>query len=205
MRSVEGDTLERADWIRASGSVLTHHGPCCDRARGWLVAMGRSYDFASTDHLVFAGPRWMTKRWEWGPTQWPIAWCEAVRLKVIDCGVFGAFAQEIFRAKGIEAYSAQVLRTYTEECALHWRHKWAAIPGAFAWIGERVGYHEVCAVRSGPNEARVYDPTDGTWLEPNVRGRHGGHIAIRAEVPIALDWGEYTLVNGQWTEMARLE
>src|SRR5215831_12528626 len=103
MHSVAPDTLERAEWARASGSTLVDHGPCCARARAWLVAMGRSHDFASTDGLTFAAPRW------------PIAWCEAVKAASIDCGVFAAFALEIFRAKGIEAYSGQVLRTYAEE------------------------------------------------------------------------------------------
>ena len=99
MRSAVAGIPEREEWRQVSGSTLTHHGPCCDRARAWLTAMGRSYDFSSTDGLAMAGPRWITQRWAWGPTRWPIAWCEAVRAEVIDCGVFGAFALELFRAK----------------------------------------------------------------------------------------------------------
>jgi hypothetical protein len=201
MHSAALDTLDRAEWARASGSSLTHHGACCDRARAWLVAMGRSHDYASTDGLTFAAPRWLTQRWTWGPTRWPIAWCEAVNAAEIDCGVFAVFALEIFRAKGIVAYPGQVLRTYVEESTTHWRHKWAGLPGAFDWIGARVVFHEVCVVQVAAHEVRVYDPTDGIWLEPGVRGGHGGHVAIRAELPVALDWGKHTLVNGQWTEM----
>src|SRR5262245_48209268 len=115
MPSVAPDTLERAAWMQASVSTLTDHGPCCARARAWLIAMARSHDFASTDGLTFAAPRWLTKRWIWGPTRWPIAWCEAIKAETIDCGVFGVFALEIFRAKGLEAYPGQVLRTYAEE------------------------------------------------------------------------------------------
>ena len=77
MRSAAADIFDRPEWVRASVSMLGDHGPCCDRARAWLVAMGRSHDFASTDGLAFAGPRWLTERWAWGPTRWPIAWCEA--------------------------------------------------------------------------------------------------------------------------------
>lgn len=95
MRSAEPDTLERAIWARASVSTLAHHGACCDRARGWIVAMARSHDFAATDGLDYTAPRWLTRRWRWGPTRWPIAWCEAVRAEAIDCGVFAAFAVEI--------------------------------------------------------------------------------------------------------------
>lgn len=202
MPSVAPDTLERKAWRQASGSTLQHHGPCCDRARAWLVAMARSHDFACTDGLAFAAPRWLTVKWAWGPNRWPLAWCEAVKSDAIDCGVFGVFALEIFRAKGIEAYPGQVLRTYAEESTTHWRRKWDALPGSFDWIGDRVVYHEVCIVRVGADQARVYDPTDGIWLEPGVRGGHGAHIAIRAEVPLALKWGAYTLVHGRWAEMA---
>jgi hypothetical protein len=201
MRSAAPDTLERSAWARASVSTLARHGACCDRARAWLVAMGRSLDYASSDGLAFAAPRWLATRWSWGPTRWPIGWCEAVNAESIDCGVFSVFALEIFRAKGVEAHPAQVLRTYSEESTAHWRHKWSSMPGAFDWIGSRVVYHEVCVVRVGPTEARVYDPTDGIWLEPSIKGGHGAHIAIRAELPVALTWGPYTLVNGQWTEM----
>src|SRR5215472_9185002 len=133
MNSAAPDTLERAAWAQASASTLAHHGACCDRARAWLLGMGRSLDFAASDGLAYAGPRWLTRRWEWGPTRWPIGWCEAVRAAAIDCGVFAVFAREIFRAKGIDAYPGQVLRSYAEESTAHWRRKWASMPDAFNW------------------------------------------------------------------------
>lgn len=201
MRSAEPDTLERATWARASVSTLAHHGVCCDRARGWIAAMARSHDFAATDGLDYTAPRWLTRRWRWGPTRWPIAWCEAVRTEAIDCGVFAAFAVEIFRAKGLDAYHGQVLRNWPEESTAHWRQKWAAMPEAFNWIGTKVIYHEVCIVRFGP-EARIYDPTYGCWLEPYLQVGHGAHIAVRGELPEAMSWGSHRLVNGQWTEIA---
>ena len=202
MHSAVAGTPDREEWRQVSGSTLTHHGPCCDRARAWLIAMGRSYDFSSTDGLALAGPRWITQRWAWGPTRWPIAWCEAVRAEVIDCGVFGAFALELFRAKGIDAYPGQLLRTCVEERISHWRRKWETMPTAFNWIGSRVVYHEVNVVRSAPGEAHVYDPTEGFWLEPAAQSGHHGHLAIRAEIPEALRWGAHVLVNGAWTETA---
>src|SRR6266508_2665368 len=52
MRSGVADTPEREEWKDVVGSTLTHHGPCCARARAWLIAMGRSYDFSSTDPLA---------------------------------------------------------------------------------------------------------------------------------------------------------
>ena len=38
----------------------------------------------------------------------------------------------------------------------------------------------------GADEARIYDPTDGNWIEPAVQAGHGAHVAIRAEIPVAL-------------------
>jgi len=67
MSTVALDTLERAAWMRAPESMLTDHGPCCARARAWLIAMARSHDFASTDGLTFAAPSWLNQRWTWGP------------------------------------------------------------------------------------------------------------------------------------------
>ncbi len=201
MRLAAADMLDRPEWVRASASKLWRHGPCCDRARAWLVAMARSHDFAATDGLALAAPRWLTTRFRWGPTRWPIAWCQAVVAETIDCGVFGAFALEIFRAKGIDAYPGQVLRTYAETSTTHWRHKWAAVPEAFNWIGARVVYHEVAIVQVGRSEARIYDPTDGVWLDPGIRNGHGAHVAVRSEAPVAVSWGSHRLAHGQWTQL----
>jgi hypothetical protein len=202
MRLAAPDTFERTAWIGASVSTLARHGACCDRARAWIVGMARSHDFAATDGLAYAAPRWITRRWGWGPTRWPIAWCEAVRADAFDCGVFAAFALEIFRAKGLEAFPGQVLCTCAEEIMTHWHQKWTSMPGAFNWIGTKVIYHEICVIRAGLTEARVYDPTEGIWLEPDAPAGHGATIAIRAELPEALTWGPHVLVNGQWTELA---
>jgi len=204
MRSAALDILERPEWVRASASRLGRHGACCDRARAWLVAMGRSHDFAITDGLALAAPRWLARRYAWGPTQWPIAWCQAVAAEAIDCGVFGAFALEVFRAKGVDAYPGQVLRTYAEASTTHWRHKWAAVPEAFNWIGARVVFHEVTIVQVTSSVARIYDPTDAVWLDPGVRDGHGSHVAVRSEAPVAVTWGAHRLAHGQWTQIGSM-
>lgn len=195
---------QHKEWMGASPSTLMSHGACCDRAKSWLIAMGRSFDFAATDGFGLTAPRWLASRYNWGPTQWPAHWCEAVRAETIDCGVFSAFAREILTAKGVEVYAGQVLRSYARESTTHWREKWAALPGAFNWIGDDVVYHEVCIVRTADNTCRIYDPTDGQWLDPDVAGGHLGHVAVRGAVPVSLKWGHHMLSHNQWTEMLPL-
>ncbi|MFO0675444.1 MAG: hypothetical protein U0169_02845 [Polyangiaceae bacterium] len=188
----------KREWLRPPVSELAHHGECCERARRWLLARSRSAEFSVTDGVDHVAPRWLADRFTWGPTTWPAAWCDVVSAETIDCGVFAAFAREIFRANGTVAYGGQVLRHYDRASLGHYRKKWAAVPGAFDWIDEDEVYHEVCIVRVGGTEVRVYDPTDGVWLDPRVTRGHGSHVALRADVPVALRWGPHTIVRGQW-------
>ncbi len=190
-------------WQAAATSTLVSHGACCVQARAWLLASARSFDFARSDRATFSAPRWLTRRYVWGPTRWPISWCEAVKAKTIDCGVFAVFAREIFRAKGIEAYGGQVIRSYDAASLAHWRAKWARHPEAFPWIGEDQVFHEIVVVRSGRDTARIYDPTDGIWLDSGTFSGHYGHVAIRGDNPIPLDWGATRLRRGQWTALGR--
>jgi len=97
-----------------------------------------------------------------------VAWCEAVKAETIDCGVFGAFALELFRAKGIEAYPGQLLRGCAEERISHWRRKWDAIPTAFNWIGTRVVYHEVSVVRTEADRSQRLWRFDAQGRNPQI-------------------------------------
>jgi hypothetical protein len=203
MHSVAAVTnfMARRDWLTSSTSQLTHHGDCCAKARAWLVATSRSLDFASTDAFELAAPRWLTRRYAWGPTEWPIAWCEAVQAKAVDCGVFSAFAREVFQAKGLAVHGAQVLRHYAATSTSHWRAKWGGVPKAFNWIDDDILYHEVVVVEVGDAEVLVYDPTDGLWLDPDVTRGHGAHLAIRADLPASRSWGRHVITPKQWVGM----
>ena len=128
--------------------------------------MARSHDFGVDRRVDVRGAALADQALDLGPDALADRLVQGIKAETIDCGVFGVFALEIFRAKGIEAFPGQVLRTYAEESTTHWRHKWASLPGAFDWIGGRVVYHEICVVRVNGNQARVYDPTDGVWLDP---------------------------------------
>lgn len=198
--AAEGKTPLHEEWLEQLPSHLVHHGACCDEARDWLIAMARSFDFAVTERQAHAGPRFLSELYAWGPNPWPLSWCEAVRRKTIDCGVFAAFAREILRAKGLAAYPGQVVQRFDEQSTGHWQKLWAGESKAFAWVGETHVYHEVVIVRRGATGAAIYDPTDGCWLDPADRGP-GALVAVRSEAPGVLSWGGMSLVNERWSRM----
>lgn len=182
--------------------VMTHeHGDCCQRARNWLVGMARSFDFSVTDRMNASGPGWLKEHYNWGPSVWPIHWCEAVNLETIDCGLFRVFANEIFAAKGITSFSAQVLRFQQPATTGHWRQKWAGLEDALPWAGQHFVYHEICAVALADDQCGLYDPTDGVWLDPDLTVGHGSHFGVRVESAEMLNWNQVTLGGNQWVSL----
>jgi hypothetical protein len=95
-------SLPGGKWQSFPNSRISHHGAaCCEIAHAWLLA----FDFAQLNGgNRLAGPRWMREHSTWGPTAWPVHWCEAVDAKVVDCGVHAAMAHEAFTARGLTAF-----------------------------------------------------------------------------------------------------
>jgi hypothetical protein len=185
-------------WLEQPASQLIDHGTsCCIGARAWLHAMAASYAFRHTDGTAIAAPTFLSRRYKWGPTAWPIAWCEAVRANAIDCGVFSAFARAILSAQGVECYSAQVMQLFGPETTAHWRQRWADQPVAFNWIDKELVYHEVVIVVIG-DVAELFNPSDGQWLSPAAAAGYGAVVAIRSECPRSLAWGRHTLSMDKW-------
>src|SRR3712207_2487200 len=73
-------------------SAIQHHGrPCCRLAREWVFAT----DFSQLNgESLLTGPRWIRHKYKWGPSKWPIHWCEAVEQKTLDCGALASLAHE---------------------------------------------------------------------------------------------------------------
>jgi hypothetical protein len=198
MNLVVADKETLRGWLEQPASELTDHGSsCCAGARAWLQAMATSYAFRHTDATEIAAPTFLAQRYKWGPTTWPIAWCEAVRAEAIDCGVFSALARAIWSAQGVECYGAQVMLLYGPQTTVHWRRRWAGQPGSFNWIDRDLVYHEVVIVVVG-GAAEVFDPSDGHWLSPAADAGYGAVVGIRSECPKALAWGRHTLAMDRW-------
>ena len=114
---------------------------------------------------------------------------------------FRAFAIEIFRAKGVVAYNAQVLRYQHPSCTSHWQKKWKSQPQAFPWAASEFVYHEVCAVKTNEHSWGLYDPTDGYWIESESMNGHNDHFAVRIDSPEINGWSGIELGGYQWNNI----
>ena len=187
---------EWAPWAARVPSTITHHGTeCCTVARAWFLAMDRS---------MWRGrgaPAWIRKRWDWGPTRWPLHWCEAVGAAELDCGAQQALSVEAFRARGVDAVPVQLVQRYEPHNVPHWHQRWTACGANPAWAVEGLVYHEACAVITD-GQVRVWNPTATSWASPeHVRG-YGSIAAVRIGGPTptgqTLTWGTLRLPLGEW-------
>jgi hypothetical protein len=206
IEQADPDALPGRKWQDFPISHLSHHGAdCCEVARQWIVAM----DFAQLnggDRL--SGPRWLRARYEWGPSSWPIHWCEVVERKVIDCGVHSALAHEAFTGRGVRAFRAQFLQRYGDDACAQWRGRWTSDEASDHWIGDEVIYHEGNALLVAPGEVKLWDSSAGCWLNPRQTKGYGSLAAVRLFVDglaadeEALDWGGHRIHPNRWVALA---
>jgi hypothetical protein len=191
-------------WETFPNSHISHHGAaCCDIAHEWLIA----FDFAQLnggDKLT--GPRWLRERSTWGPSAWPVHWCEVVGAKVVDCGVHAALAQKVFAARGVPAFRAQYIQRYSADAAAAWREQWSREKVSDHWIEDDAIYHEGNAVLVGEDTVKLWDGSAGWWLNPRGEGGYGSLAAVRIEAdpaayPDGLRWGERRIEANRWVRL----
>ena len=195
-----------ARWDHFPFSQITHHGgSCCDLAHEWLVAM----DFAQLNGAnLSSGPRWLRAKYEWGPSAWPIHWCEVVGSKVIDCGAHSALAHEVFLARGLTAFRAQFVQRYDGEAMDQWRQRWADERVSDHWLGDDVIYHEGNALLMEGTQVKLWDGSAGCWINPRQGRGYGSLVAVRIFAPDhpaeVFRWGEHMLEPNVWQEIDKL-
>jgi hypothetical protein len=192
-------------WLDFPHSQLSHHGEaCCDIAREWVVAT----DFALLNGGdLSSGPRWLRQRYKWGPSPWPMHWCEAVGRKTIDCGAHAALAHEVFTARGLTSFPAQLVQQYSEDSTEQWRGAWAREDVSCHWLDGEFIYHEATALLMGEDEVKIWDSSAGAWVNPRQAGGYGSLLAIRifADGQIGggdgFRWGERRLKPNMWNQI----
>jgi hypothetical protein len=165
-----------------------------------------SHSFGRTNQQQIQAPLWLKRHFKWGPVQWPISWCEAVQKKTIDCGVFAAFAQEIFRRSidkscqtNLEVFPAQIILDQPQTFIEQWTTKWSPIFRDFNWIGQGQVYHEVCALVDSNNDSvRIFDPTEGVWCDPTIERGINNIIGVNVRSPHMVKWGDILVGQDRW-------
>lgn len=193
-------------WQHFPASTISHHEQvCCQVAREWILAM--DYSLLSAGN-PFTGPRWLRQKYTWGPSRWPIYWCEAAEKKTLDCGALAALAHEIFIARGVESFPVQLIQQYSEDAARQWCMGWNEGECPVDWIKEDLIYHEACAVVVRGGEIRIWDPTASWWVNPKQFGGYGGVLALRIfagerNSSAGFNWGAHRILPNQWQKIAR--
>ena len=146
----------------------------------------------------------MPQRWTWGPSPWPIHWCEAVERETLDCGALGCMARELFAERGLASFPAQFVQQYTNEATSQWLGKWEQEQASTHWIDEDVIYHEACALVAGAGELKLFDPSAGWWVNPRQSGGYGALLAVRIFDGQSHEWrwGDHRIRGGEWTKLA---
>lgn len=195
-------------WQHFPCSALTHHGQrCCQIAREWVFSM----DFSQLNGSnLLTGPRWLRQKYQWGPSSWPLTWCEAVERETLDCGAHASLAHEVFTARGVESYPVQFIQQFSEDATRQWCEKWGCEGVSTHWVKEDLIYHEGCAVRVGKGrEIKVWDPSAGWWVNPKQFGGYGGVLAIRIfsgysdKATEPFTWGSNKITPNQWQKIER--
>ncbi|HEX9931770.1 MAG TPA: hypothetical protein VGB08_02900 [Allosphingosinicella sp.] len=191
-----------ARWEAFPYSCISHHGAeCCDVAREWVMA----YDFAQLNGAdALSGPRWLRQRWTWGPSGWPIHWCDAVERDTLDCGALGCMARELFAERGLVSFPAQFVQQYTTEATSQWQGKWEEEKVSTHWIDEDVIYHEACALVVGDGEVKLFDPSAGWWVNPRQTGGYGALLSVRVfdGEGRTWRWGDHSIEGNSWSKIA---
>ncbi len=192
-------------WQHFPYSCLSHHeDACCHVAREWVIAN----DFAQLNGGdLLSGPRWLRQKYEWGPSPWPMHWCDVVERKVIDCGAHSALAHEVFTARGVTAFRAQFIQSYSSDALGQWRTKWTDEEVSDHWIGDDVIYHEGNALLVGEDEVKLWDSSAGWWINPRQNGGYGSLAAVRIFADgqwgggDGFRWGDRRIKPNHWTQI----
>ena len=192
-----------AKWEFWPPSRISHHGTaCCEIAREWLTATDHSQLGAGSK---FTGPRWLRQVFTWGASTFPIYWCEAVREKKLDCGALAALALEIFVARGVKVFPAQLVQKYSKIATDQWTNNWFEDDNSpLPWVNKDLIYHEGCAVVTGSDNLKVWDASAGWWIDPKSSNGYGSLLALRVSTfeqgypADAFTWGEHKIEPGSW-------
>ncbi|HUR22900.1 MAG TPA: hypothetical protein VMZ73_03405 [Acidimicrobiales bacterium] len=186
--------IDLVGWQQVSDPV-DHGSSCCAAARRWLGAVHA----AGGPTAPLSGLGWISELYPWGPTQWPISWCEIVGQEKLDCGAHSAVAREVVRRSGVELLGVQLLLWAGAGDIAHWASTWRSQGVAPTWLFDEMYYHEAVGVAG--ETLVVLDTTRNCRVPPDEGPGRGNAAAIRVTGGDAdtLRWGEHEVRVGHWT------
>jgi hypothetical protein len=195
-----------ARWRQWPHSSLSHHDEaCCAVAREWVLAMDHAELHGGP---ALTGPGWLRRKHEWGPSSWPIHWCEAVERETLDCGALAALTHEIYRSRGARSFPTQLIQRYSAQNTDHWERRWREASTPVQWIDGSLIYHEACAVVLCGEEIGIWDPSACSWVRPDADDGYATTRALRVLTPDGgaperFTWGSHCVVPGAWHTVER--
>ena len=196
------NVLQSLEGRRAS-ILSSHGGQCCDVAGGWFRSMARAAANEFDPH-----PWPVASRWPWGPTRWPLYWCEAVIAKELDCGALAALSAVALSEAGRETLRVQLLQRFSREFTEHWERRWRATPDSQPWIWGDLAYHEVVGLKAGES-LRLWNPTESCWITASAQPQTGRILAMRVlpnegagNAPREIYWEGNGIPLGQWAPLS---
>ncbi len=190
--------IERWKEIQPS-AILDHGKDCCRVAQEWLSAMDRSL---LVNASLFCAPRWIRERYEWGPSRWPLYWCEIIELNTLDCGAMAALTRAVLMQRGLVVFPTQLIQRFSEQDARHWQERWIKAGQSADWIIGTHIYHEACAVIFHKNRIEIWDPANSFWIYPDQSPGYGATLAIRVIATVSnlsiLVWGGHQIALNSW-------
>jgi|SRR5215213_7555262 len=190
-------------WREWHPSQISHHGRmCCEIAREWITATDYSEIGGGS---IYAGPRWLRQKFNWGASAFPIYWCEAVRRDTLDCGALAALAHEVFTVRGVKSYRVQLVQRFSQVATNQWSRSWSdGDDTELRWIDRDLIYHEGCAIAVGKGEIKVWDASAGWWVDPKTGDGYGSLVAIRLSAinaPTSFVWGDRRITANHWQKI----
>jgi len=155
----------------------------------------------------FGSEPWpLAERWLWGPTVWPLPWCQAVQNRELDCGGLAHLAEIALVAAGNQVVRAELIERSAPDRTEHWAVRWSAVPNAPRWIWGDLTYHEAVGVLAG-SKLRVWDPTEHGWRDSGSGNAGSKTLAIRlvpgetSAGPAFVEWSGRQLEMGSWAAL----
>lgn len=180
--------------------ILSHEGRCCENAKSWFLAMAHSALVVGEEPHE---PAWIVQRYVWGPSVWPLHWCEAMTAESMDCGALAALSRLVLEQRGVSVCPVQLIERYSVDDGAHWSALWAAEGRRADWSEGGLTYHEAVGLLNA-GSLQVWDSTRSIWRAPSETQGYGSIAAIRcwAHPESSVAWGDKQILSGSWCELA---